>query len=205
MLWICGTNYISKMESRASYQFTRHLLPCGWASWSSKYLKYYDGKLEGLRDPAKRRRFFRSYRSKVLAVYQYQSILNEKYRYENTGKFLSWDFQMLWSVRANGLYGIMPMCNQITNIGVDEFSIHGGTSKKNIMVDRFCEVASVPLEFPLVHPEKIQCDKECEKVTANIICPPFKRAIKSVIGSKIKHLMRMESNISFRSIFHGTK
>lgn len=205
VLWICGTNYVTDMESVVSYTFTKHLLPCGWASWSNKFLKYYDGELKGLNDRLKRQEFFRSYRSKVLALYQYQSILNENYRYQHTGKFLSWDFQMLWSIRSNNLVGIVPMRNQITNIGVDDFSIHGGNSKTNVMTDRFCEIPSKELLFPLIHPQEIMVDEKSEDTLGRIICPPKKRAIKSVFGSKIKHLMKKDSNLSFRSILHGKK
>ena len=160
VLWICGTNYYEKMESEYSYCFTKHLLPCGWASWSDKFLKYYDGELRTFKSISSKIKFFKNYKPKLLGFVQYQSIANELFRYRKTGKFLSWDYQMLWSVRANDLYGIVPMHNQITNIGVDNYSIHGGKSKSNVMTDRFCEICSKPIQFPLIHPHKIQINKK---------------------------------------------
>ena len=46
VLWICGTNYLGEYHNanQDDYMFTSHLLPCGWASWSKKFLKYYDAE-----------------------------------------------------------------------------------------------------------------------------------------------------------------
>ena len=184
VLWICGTNYVTNMNGKESYAFTQHLLPCGWASWSTKFLKYYDGELSTFRDEAHKRKFYSSYSNRWLAQWQYQSVRNEVERHERTGRFISWDYQMLWSVRSNGLYGVVPLRNQITNIGVDEFSIHGGNSKNNVMTDRFCEVPSKQLDFPLVHPNEIAINKSVEHQLADIICPPHSTVLKSLLGNK---------------------
>ncbi len=200
VLWICGTNYHTEMPSDTSYKFTKHLLPCGWASWRDKFLKYYDGELQNLSSLSATCKFFRKYHPKLLSLVQFQSVLNEKFRRKHTGRYISWDYQMLWSVRSNDFYGVIPMCNQITNIGVDNFSIHGGNTKANVMTDRFCEVPSKPLSFPLVHPDKIAIDKKCEREIGRIICPPYKRAIIAIIGSKIKHLLGEDASLSWHDI-----
>jgi hypothetical protein len=48
ILWICGTNYLKQYEpvDGSSYVFTHHMMPCGWASWSEKFLKFYDGEMK---------------------------------------------------------------------------------------------------------------------------------------------------------------
>ena len=200
VLWICGTNYITDMNGKESYAFTQHLLPCGWASWSNKFLKYYDGELSTFRDEVHKRKFYSSYSNRWLARWQYQSIRNEAERHGRTGQFISWDYQMLWSVRSTGLYGIVPLRNQITNIGVDEFSIHGGNSKKNVMTDRFCEVPSKQLDFPLVHPNEIAINESVEQQLANIICPPHTVVLKSLFSSKLKRLMKKDTMKSWKQI-----
>lgn len=200
VLWICGTNYVTDMNGKESYAFTQHLLPCGWASWSSKFLKYYDGELSTFRDEAHKRKFYSSYSNRWLAQWQYQSVRNEVERHERTGRFISWDYQMLWSVRSNGLCGVVPLRNQITNIGVDEFSIHGGNSKNNIMTDRFCEVPSKQLDFPLVHPNEIAINKSVEHQLADIICPPHLTVLKSLLSSKMKRLMKQDTAKSWKQI-----
>ena len=200
VLWICGTNYVTDMNGKESYAFTQHLLPCGWASWSTKFLKYYDGELSTFRDEAHKRKFYSSYSNRWLAQWQYQSVRNEVERHERTGRFISWDYQMLWSVRSNGLYGVVPLRNQITNIGVDEFSIHGGNSKNNVMTDRFCEVPSKQLDFPLVHPNEIAINKSDEHQLADIICPPHSTVLKSLLSSKMKRLMKQDTAKSWKQI-----
>lgn len=200
VLWICGTNYVTDMNGKESYAFTQHLLPCGWASWSTKFLKYYDGELSTFRDEAHKRKFYSSYSNRWLAQWQYQSVRNEVERHERTGRFISWDYQMLWSVRSNGLYGVVPLRNQITNIGVDEFSIHGGNSKNNVMTDRFCEVPSKQLDFPLVHPNEIAINKSVEHQLADIICPPHLTVLKSLLSSKMKRLMKQDTAKSWKQI-----
>ena len=201
VFWICGTNYITDMNGKESYTFTQHLLPCGWASWSNKFLKYYDGDLSTFCDKSLRRKFHRSYLNKWLACWQYQMVSNEVERYKKTGRFISWDYQMLWSLRSNGLYGIVPLRNQITNIGVDEFSIHGGNSKNNVMTDRFCEVPSKQLDFPLAHPNGVAINKSVERQLADIICPPRTVVIKSLLSSKLKRLMKKDTAMSWKQIF----
>lgn len=200
VLWVCGTNYFTETESEYSYYFTKHLLPCGWASWSKKFLKYYDGELKSFKNLKKRIAFLKNYRYKFLGFYQLQSIKNEYFRKKRGDRFRSWDFQMIWSIQSNGLFGIAPTRNQITNIGVDDLSIHGGTSKNNIMTDRFCEVESKALDFPLKHPKKIEINKTFEKRLGNIICPPKKAAIRKIISSKIKHLFGVDSSNLLKSV-----
>lgn len=198
--WICGTNYFTEMKSDVSYKFTKHLLPCGWASWSSKFADIYDGELENMKKPSYVFNFFKNQHPKLLGFYRFQCLKNEKFHRKVTGKFISWDYQMVWSVRSRDMYGIIPMCNQITNIGVDDISEHGGTTKQNVMTDRFCEIPSKPLTFPLKHPEKVALDKDCEKSIGNIICPPPKSTVKLIISSKLKHLMGYDAFLPWGQI-----
>lgn len=197
ILWICGTNYLGQYDSQYSYMFTKNLLPCGWASWANKFLKYYDGELNGYTDADKQKRFCQSYNKKSLYKQQLRLIDNEYKRREKG--FLSWDYQMLFSVRANDMYGISPVYNQIKNIGVDEYSIHGGTSNKNVMTDRFCGVPTSPLDFPLKHPNDIYIDLKYERLIDNIILDPLKTRIRKQVGRIIRKLIGLDDTIPLRS------
>ncbi len=194
ILWICGTNYLGQYNSPTgtSYMFTQHLLPCGWASWSNKFLKYYDGLLYGLENNDKINKFKESYSVKALYKQQQYSINRTKYLLQTDPKKSSWDYQMLFSVRANGLYGISPCKNQIKNIGIDIFSEHGGNNINITMTKRFCGMDSYELNFPLVHPQDVEIDRKYEDLISKIILIPWIDRIKRSIATLIKNITGMD-------------
>lgn len=192
VLWICGTNYLGEYESKYSYMFTQHLLPCGWASWSEKFLKYYDGALDKYNKSEYMDKFKKSYSNKVLLKQRIESLDSEIHQKEIGKKFVSWDYQMLFSIRSNEMYGISPKYNQIRNIGVDEYSIHGGTSLNMIQTRRFCEIETHELEFPLIHPENITIDKDYEKKIEKIVLLPLSLRIKGNLVSILKKIFRID-------------
>lgn len=196
ILWICGTNYLGTYRNKRndSYYFTRHLLPCGWATWSDKFLKYYDGELETWEE--KKENFRNTYKNRNLLRQQEESIQRERNRKRKGQKFGSWDYQMLFSLRSNDLYGIAPSKNQIRNIGADEFSIHGGTSLNMVMTNRFCEIPTERMEFPLRHPDHIEVDPVFEKRTGKIILLPLKLRIKGKLNNQIKRILEIEKEES---------
>lgn len=189
VLWVCGTNYLPEYHNTNadSYFFTQHLLPCGWASWKTKYLKYYNGELNGLLK--NKEAFFKTYDTKALAEQQWASILNEYNRKQQGKRFISWDYQMLFSIRSNNLLGIAPCVNQIRNIGADNDSTHGGTSLSMIMTRRFCEVPTKPMEFPLKHPSSLEMDKVFNRRTGEIILYPLTLRLKNKMFSTVKRIL----------------
>ena len=50
VMWVCGTNYLENVTSRSreSYFFSKNLSPCGWGTWSNKFLGFYDKELATL-------------------------------------------------------------------------------------------------------------------------------------------------------------
>lgn len=203
VLWICGTNYLGKYKSDSadSYMFTKHLLPCGWASWSSKFIEHYDGELAKAENEVLMKKVKKNYENKALYHQQIRSIKNELKRKHNNEKFLSWDYQMAFSLRVNNLYGISPKKNLIKNIGVDEHSEHGGTSFDNVMTQRFCGMDSYALEFPLTHPESIRVDHKYEKIIGNIILEPFSIRVRRTVGRITKKFLNIEPDFSFLKFF----
>lgn len=206
VLWVCGTNYLGKYEAQdgASYMFTKHLLPCGWASWSNKFLKYYDGELKTFNEESAKK-LAANYENKALYKYQLQLIEKTAYKLEHDIGRSSWDYQMAYSVRANNMYGISPCNNQIKNIGVDELSTHGGTMLSITMTERFCGMESYPLQFPLKHPDKVACDPEYEKIIGKIILPPWRNRAKLQVGYLIKRVMGIDRNASLKEVLAKRK
>lgn len=198
VLWICGTNYLEKYdpEDGSSYVFTQHLLPCGWASWSDKFCKMYDGDMIHFEDKGMKKKLKYAYESRTLYRQQYYAMAGTLDKIINK-KRVSWDHQMCFSLRSNSAFGIAPKVNQIQNIGVDERSTHGGVSMRNVMTRRFCGIKSYPLEFPLVHPKNIMKDSEFEKRTKNIILMPLPRRIIIQIVRIIKPIFGFSKYDSF--------
>jgi len=198
ILWICGTNYLREYEPKdgCSYVFTQHMLPCGWASWASKFPLFYDGELSLWEDKSVRKQIKKTKYNHLLMKQDrrnWDSELRNKKIYK---RFFSWDFQMGFSLRVHGLLGIAPKYNQIENIGVDLDSIHGGTSFDNIMTRRFCGIPTKSIEFPMKHPKTIQPDALFEQLTAKIIVLPFQYRLKSYIARFIKKIFFMKPETS---------
>lgn len=200
VLWIMGSNYlkISEFKDGASYAFTQNMLPCGWASWANKFLKYYDGEFEHWLDGSSQKiieslKYRPALKKQEISSWNFE--INRKLK---NGKFGSWDYQMSFTLRSQNLFGIIPKYNQITNIGVDDQSIHGGSSIENIMTQRFCENETKELEFPLIHPREIKLDSKFERKLGNIILNPLRLRMKSRILRFVKSLLGMSEFESLR-------
>ncbi|MCA1320221.1 hypothetical protein LC085_09915 [Bacillus tianshenii] len=202
IMWICGTNYLEKFKSHEneSYVFTQHMLPCGWASWSNKFLKYYDGDMTTYTEDVLNK-VKGSYVSRSLYNNMSDAWISEHRRMSNGDKPISWDYQMDYSLKYYDLYGICPTVNQIKNIGVDEYSIHGGTSKDNPMIERFCENQIFPIEFPLKHPESININSKFEKEIGKILTPPLNYRMKSGLLKQIRRTFKIPYNIKTSDYF----
>lgn len=178
ILWVCGTNYMVEYKplDGSDYVFTQHMLPCGWASWAHKFNIYYDYDFQNLTKKgiicAKK-----NYKSKRLFRYDKGHWLSEMENKRN-GRYISWDYHMNFSLRYHNKLGIAPCFNQITNIGVDSFAAHGGTSMENLLTSKFCQVPSKELSFPLKHPKEVIIDSKFEEITEKIIVPPRKYFLK---------------------------
>jgi len=195
VLWICGSNYLKEYEpaDNSSYVFTKNMMPCGWASWSKKFIKFYDGELVLWQDKYIKKRLKKEYINKKHFIQDSYNFDYELDAMKQFGRFYSWDYQMAFSMRAHNLYAIVPKYNQIQNIGVDAESTHGG---KGLMANRFCNLPTKPLIFPLKHPNFFLSDLTFEKKISNIIIDPDFFRIKSYISRHIKNFLKINKTIS---------
>ena len=204
VIWVVGTNYLGKYTPNnvASYMFTKHMLPCGWATWGNKFSKFYDGELK-LLNKKSGKELKEKFINKKLYNQEITKYFKTKYTLEKSINLASWDAQMGFSIRHNNLCGISPKYNQIENIGIDEFSTHGGTSiegnsSQAEMTSRFCGVKTIPLEFPLKHPKNIVIDLEYEKKIAQIVLYPFLERFKISLITFVKPLLGISKYDSFK-------
>ena len=198
VLWICGTNYESESNYLdTDYVFTKHMLPCGWASWSNKFNKYYLTSFSILNDKANRKKIKKAYEYKWLYRQQIRNFRMEKYREDHGRRFLSWDFHMALTLRFFNLYGIAPKYNQIRNIGIDDFSTHGGNSTKKPNTAKFCEIPTHPMPEEINGPKCVCVNKEFEKRFTKIVLVPLYIRLLFPVITFLKKILRMYPDKSF--------
>lgn len=206
VMWICGTNYESNSPYLdTDYVFTKNLLPCGWASWSNKFLKYYQFNFSLLDNKKAVKQIKKNYEMKALYKQQIRNFKAEHYRENHKLRYASWDFHMAMSIRYFDLYGIAPKINQIRNIGVDTFSVHGGSSMSHPNTDKFCEIPTGELTFPLVGPNSIQINPTFEKNTNKIILVPKMIRVMAPFITLFKKMIKAYPDKSLYEIFGKKK
>lgn len=198
VLWICGTNYMQQYtpEDGSDYVFTQLMLPCGWASWSDKFTKFYDGEMRLYQDPYIKKNIRRAYHNKTLYNHDLLTWERSACDIAKGRQPISWDYQMAFSLRVHNLYGIAPRVNLIRNIGADINSIHGGVSMDNVMTARFCEVPIFELEFPLRHPKMLIEDCGFERRTEKIIILPLKYRVRGALVKLVKRMLGIKQEKS---------
>ena len=175
IFYICGGNFLEHYypKNGSSYVFTQHMIPSGWASWRDKYTKYYDYQLILPEDKNNQRLVKHTYFDKSLYRQRFRSITREMDRKKLGMRFISWDFHLIFTLRANGLYGISPCENQIENCGIDNFAGHNKAKAYHPNSTRVSSLRSFPLSFPLVHQPKVEIDKEYEKKVEKFMLNPL--------------------------------
>lgn len=200
VIWICGTNYLEKcnFQCDTDYGFTQHMLPCGWASWSEKFSQYYD-KDFSLYTPEAKAYLKKHYYSRRLFKKDSKNWEQELSFIKNKGRFASWDYQMCFSLRIHDKLGIVPKYNQIKNIGVDSAAAHGGSTYNSVMTQRFCGMNSLPLSFPLKHPERVEIDPVIEKELEKIEIPPVEVHPVWTLYKMTRKILRIPENVSIKT------
>ncbi len=193
---ICGTNYGGDKFKRCKTDCFRvkALLPCGWASWSTKFTKYYPLLLDDVDSPNFEKVFLSKYKKKALGKQQLKSIKFERNKYLKEKKFNSWDFHLIESVMMNDLFVISPKVNLIRNIGVDTLSSHNQVNfkkyKKNVMTRRFCEVPTYSFDYILNPSIDMNENNKYQKFCDKMICRPLKQRIKERVVSIRNHIFK---------------
>jgi hypothetical protein len=205
VLWVCGTSYLENASFLdGDYCLTQQMLPCGWASWSSKFLTCYLTSFKSLDKKAKKM-LKKSYNSKALFHQQLRNFTREKYREDHGMRYISWDYHMAFSLHMLGMYGIAPRLNQITNIGVDDCSIHGGKTMLHPNTSNFCGVKTVEFSFPLKKPEKLIENPIFERIITKKVLAPLYIRFLSPITTFLKKIFKLYPDGSLSSLLRGTK
>lgn len=138
-----------------SYYFTRYAHVWGWASWRRAW-EQYDAAMAGWNDPAIRADLLARCSSDQERAF-WAMILPDV----QSGRIGTWDYQWAFALlRANAL-AINPRVNLIRNIGFGS----GATHTMN-MASVAANRAAESMQFPLIHPDRIEADAELDTQTA---------------------------------------
>jgi len=148
VMHISGYNIKRKNKQTKSYYFSNYPYIWGWASWSRAYGKY-DFEMKS----------YPEFKKKNCLKEVYPSFIERKYikylldlAYKNPES--SGDMQWIYAMISNGGLSIVPNKNLINYIG---FEKNASNTKKE---DSFLYSPPQKLNFPLVHPSFMICDRE---------------------------------------------
>jgi len=146
---INGYNYLSKISKEESYYFSAYPEIWGWASWSDRWLKYYNNDLDGWDEIKNTQAFKEKFFSEQEYVYFYKA-------YENAFNNVidSWDFKWSFSLRINELLSVAPTSNLVKNLG---FGHQGAThTHQKLKYLSVTKNKQYNIRFPIKHPQKVE-------------------------------------------------
>lgn len=147
---ICGClNFVSQLDRKSSYVFSHYDAIWGWASWRRAW-RFYDFNIEDWPEVRRSGRLRKVCQSWI--EYRRRTELYDRV-YERA--FNVWGYQWTYAKLANGLLSVMPEKNLIENIGMGPDATHA-------KVGQF-ELQRLSMEFPLIHPEKVESDAEFDR------------------------------------------
>ena len=157
ILHIGGTNFQDKNDKfllslgKDSYYFSHIAQIWGWATWKRAWKLYDTGMItwEEMKGSKALRAVFPNRLS-----YDYWELMFDRLARNETD---TWDIAWTYTCFKEQGLAIMPKVNLISNIG----STTGATHKASA----FSHLPTVPLLFPLAHPQKIAANKEADIFT----------------------------------------
>lgn len=195
IFWICGGNYLVNYDApnQNSYVFSRHMYPCGWASWRRAF-QYFDKKMTLWDDPQVRKRVLNKFDNKKRREDMEFSWGHEAELARNGMRASTWDFQWSFTQYVHDALTIVPAHNLIHNIGVSADSTHGVTTMTNY-AKRLLFLDVIPLEFPLKHPLDISIDTVYDAKIDDLLVRPNR--LKFKLSQILKRLFGFNLYFSF--------
>ena len=146
---ICGVNFFGEYKTGYSYLFSRIFFSSwGFSTWRRAW-NYNSDKVKQKIGP----------RDRISPYRIHDIILKKKLKDSFSGKISSWAYLFNAQNIIEKSLIIVPSKNLAKSIGFTEDSTH----KTNKIDQRFLEVETKKIKFPLKHPQKIQADKRFDK------------------------------------------
>jgi len=155
VMMVSGDNFFSS-KSEYSYDFCRHSLIWGWATWKRAWTQYRKAEETGiqiLKD---------DYQSmtKLMSPIRLKSIIKTL-----EGKIDTWDYIWQMALLMNKALCIYPSVNLVQNVGFGKDATH--TKRKTF----HSLLSSKPMTFPLMHPGQIQVNKSFDETLTKTYDP----------------------------------
>ncbi|HON82099.1 MAG TPA: hypothetical protein PLN56_07350 [Methanoregulaceae archaeon] len=154
VMTISGDNFqFGKKRTKYSYYFSIYPHIWGWATWKRAW-KQYDKNIL-MWPEVKENRFLNGFLHDRLSVMYWNRIFDRVY----DGTLKTWDYQWVFSSWMNNAFSIIPHVNLISNVG---FGQEATLTKKK---DKFSNIPSSALEFPLHHPPYVMRNWKADRFT----------------------------------------
>lgn len=162
VMTISGDQFVRRPRFAASYGFSRFPLTWGWATWRRawRHFDYTIASWPERRATAWLRDLLRNDR----AAWYWSA----RFNYAQGGcRRDIWDIQWIFATWLHDGVCIYPAVNLVTNVGFGEDSTHTKGEPG------FADVGTVPVRFPLVHPDTVSLDSRYDNALfETAICPP---------------------------------
>jgi hypothetical protein len=149
IMMISGTTPVRFRGRKQDYFFSKYGTTWGWASWRRAWLKF-DYDLRSWENKGEREKVMSSFKTER----EKQYFLNVFEKTFNKTDVSWWDYQWLFARVLHGGLSVMPVSNQIENIGFGKDATH---TFDPLSPDANKKTA--PLHFPLRHPDVIKTDE----------------------------------------------
>jgi hypothetical protein len=168
---ISGNNFqFGKVKNKHSYYFSRYSHIWGWATWRRAWQKY-DVQIQNWPQHKKKKKLSTIFENKKDILY-WTSIFNDVYR----NKIDTWDYQWTYACFFNNYLSVTPSVNLISNIGFGQLD---STHTKKI--NKFANMPTSPLVFPLIHPTHIVKDIESDTIVQKNNYPFFRYFVAKIL------------------------
>ena len=154
---VSGTNFLEKPENPSSYFYSMYPHIWGWASWRRVW-KNYDVTMQQLDALQKDVNFQQHFSSPA----EYQHWVNG-FTVVRDGRIDTWDAQVMYLFLKESFKTVYPRVNLISNIGFDANATH-----TRFEGSALAHLPTRPLDFPLVHPQFMLCDRDYERTRRTI-------------------------------------
>ena len=154
---ISGTNYqLGQKRNNYSYYYSIYNHCWGWATWKRAW-QHFDINMKKWEE-MKAEKYLDNILLTSQSVKYWSEIFQSTYKKPCD---TVWDFQWTFACYIQNTLGIIPNVNLVSNIGFGADSTHFQSKKKN----KFENMPTEQIEFPLKHPDFVICDRKADNFT----------------------------------------